>query len=70
MRPATLSFEEWRRRARPLLMGGVKPDIAVPAIAAADPVDPSILPSSQLEVSGCSDAFIGKYQLLPGGRPL
>jgi uracil-DNA glycosylase len=47
-----LSFEEWRKRARPLLIAGVRPEDAVPAIVESEPSDaPSIAASEQLKIS-------------------
>lgn len=49
---SVLSFEEWRKRARALLIAGVKPELAVTAIAAANHSEPpSIAPPRQLNVS-------------------
>jgi probable DNA metabolism protein len=45
----SLSFEQWRHRARPLLKAGVKPDIASSAIAdAGDAEIPTSAPSREL----------------------
>jgi probable DNA metabolism protein len=69
-----MSFEEWRKRARPLLIAGVKPEIAVNAIAEparAEP--PSKAPSQLLKVSAALMRLLesischrtaGRYELM------
>jgi uracil-DNA glycosylase len=68
-----LSFEEWRNRARPLLMAGVKPDDAIAAIESGDappvPVAPTTqltLPAALMRLLDSISAFraAGRYELM------
>ena len=74
MLQSSLSFEEWRNRARPLLSAGVKPDEAMKAIAdssdtvatPATVLSPIALPATLMRLLDSVSCFrtAGRYELM------